>query len=359
MQYNGRSARLSKTPHYPAFFQQDELEMLSDEKASQFRSLVGLALYISHDRWGFSFAVKSPAANLKTPTMLAWKALPHVVGYVASTPELSLLMKYSCKGSTPFDVLAGVQGSEQETLIEVHTDSDWQGSFGKSTSCAIYLVNGNAVHFTCRSQKVVGNAVHFTCRSQKVVGLSSTESEWFAACAGVSDCTFVKFCCDFIMSSASKLTLRLDNNRARFLSQKAGPRRIKHTAGKYWWLQPLVANQELDVKEAATLTSTSDLGTKGLPRNRMYALMCMIGFVDQNAKPIGELYQAMMSKELMKQELRNMCRQISQSQETSCRTPSTSTVNMPMAKSVLAVTMMSNLASVIEGKQADNSLALQ
>ncbi len=71
MQYNGRSARLSKTPHYPALFQQDESEMLSDEKASQFRSSVGLALYISHDRWDISFAVKSIAAYLKTLTILA------------------------------------------------------------------------------------------------------------------------------------------------------------------------------------------------------------------------------------------------------------------------------------------------
>ena len=346
MKYNGRSARLSKTPHYPALFQQDESEMLSDEKASQFRSLVGLALYISHDRWDISFAVKSLAAYLKTPAMLAWKALSRVVGYVASTPELSLMMKFSCKGSTPFDVFAGVQGSEKETLIEVHTDSDWQGSFGKSTSCAIHFVNGNAVHFTCRSQKVVS--------------LSSTESEWYAACAGVSDCMFIKFCCGFIISSSSKLTLRLDNNGAIFLSHKAGSGRIKHMPGKYLWLQQLVTNQELDVKKIATLTNTSDLGTKGLARNRMYALMYMIGFVDQNAKPIGELeYQAMMSKGLMKQELRHICRQISQSQETTCRTPSTSTVNMQMAKRVLAVTMMSNLASVIEGKQTDNSLVLQ
>ena len=46
--------------------------------------------------------------------MLAWKALSRVFGYVASTPELSLMMKFSCKGSTPFDVFAGVQGSERK-----------------------------------------------------------------------------------------------------------------------------------------------------------------------------------------------------------------------------------------------------
>ena len=347
MQYDGRSARLSRTPNHPALFQQDESEMLSDEKASQFRSSVGLSLYVSHDdRWDTSFAVKSIAAYLKTLTVLAWQALSRLVRYVASTVELSLMLKFSCEGSAPFDVFAGVQGSEKETLIEVHTDSDWQGSFGKSTSCAIYFVNGNAVHVTCRSQKVVS--------------VSSTESEWYAACAGVADCMFIKCCCDFIISSSSKLTLRLDNNGARFLSHKAGSGGIKHMAGKYLWLQKLVTSQELDMKKIATLTSTSDLGTKGLPRNRMYALMYMIGFVDQNAKPIGELeHQTMMSKELAKQELRNMCRQISQSQETSCRTPSTNAVNVRMAKRVLTITMMSNLAYVTDGKQKDSSIVLQ
>ena len=92
----------------------------------------------------------------------------------------------------------------------------------------------------------------------------------------------------------------------------------------------------------------------------MYALMYMTGFVDQNAKPIGELeHQTMMSKELMKQELRNMCRQISQSQETSCRIPSTKAVNVRMAKRVLTITMMSNLAYVTDGKQEDSSIVLQ
>ena len=52
-------------------------------------------------------------------------------------------------------------------------DNDWRGSFGKSTSCAIHYVN------RCK--------IHFTSRSQKVVSLSSTESEWYAARAGVAD----------------------------------------------------------------------------------------------------------------------------------------------------------------------------
>ena len=110
---------------------------------------------------------------------------------------------------------------------------------------------------------------------------------------------------------------------ARFLSHKAGSGRIKHMGGKYLFLQQLVANQELDVKKIATLTNTSDLGTKG---------PTPIGCTPWRTWLVFRIPdQTMMSKELMKQELTNMCRQISQSQETSCRTPSTNTVNMQIA----------------------------
>ena len=262
------------------------------QKASAFRSLVGLALYVSHDRWDVSFCVKSLASYLKQPTMLAWKALARLVGYVASTPSLSLLLRKSSPGNSPFDAFAGVRsGSDASSpAVEVHTDSDWQGSFGESTSCAIHFVNGNAIHFTSRSQKVVS--------------LSSTESEWYSACSGVSDALFIKYCCEFLTSSTTSLSLRLDNNGARFLTQKSGSGKIKHMAGKYLWMQQLVEAKGLDVKKISTLINTSDLGAKTLQRNRMYALMYMIGFVDENAIPIGELeYQAMMRQETNRKQL--------------------------------------------------------
>lgn len=160
--YNdGRSVRLAKTPCHPALFQKDESDSLDDAKASAFRSLIGLALYISHDRWDVSFCAKSLASYLKQPTVLAWKALARLVGYVASTPSLSLLLKKSSTGNNPFDAFAS----------------------GKSTSCAIHFVNGNAIYFTSRSQKVAS--------------LSSTESEWYSACSSVSDALFIKYCCEF------------------------------------------------------------------------------------------------------------------------------------------------------------------
>ena len=84
--YNdGHSARLAKTPCLPALFQKDESDLLDDANASAFRSLVGLALCISHDRWDVSFCVKSLASYLKQPTVLAWKALARLVGYVTSS----------------------------------------------------------------------------------------------------------------------------------------------------------------------------------------------------------------------------------------------------------------------------------
>ena len=76
---------------------------------------------------------------------------------------------------------------------------------------------------------------------------------------------------NFLTSSTTGLSLRLDNNGARFLTQKTGSGKIKHMAGKYLWMQQVVDAQTLDVKQKSQ--NTSDLGTKGLQRNRMYALM--------------------------------------------------------------------------------------
>ena len=58
------------------------------------------------------------------------------------------------------------------------------------------------------------------------MSLSSTESEWYAACSGVADGLFLKYCCEFLTRHVCDLALRLDNNGARFLAFKTGNGRI-------------------------------------------------------------------------------------------------------------------------------------
>ena len=351
---NGRKARLAKSPNFPALFQeQKDVKELDDKKSSQFKSLVGSLLYVSHDRWDIAFAVKSLASFLKRPTVVAWSALAKIVGYLKVSPTVSLLLRESVPGSNVFENMCDInmnrnkqencEETRRNTRLEVHTDSDWQGSFqvtkGKSTSRAIHYVNG------C--------AIHFTSRSQKVVSLSSTESEWYAACSGVSDGLFLKYCCEFLARHVCDLALRLDNNGARFLAFKTGNGRIKHMKGKYLWIQALVEDGSLEIGKVSTVMNTSDLGTKGLARNRMLALMCIIGFVDGEENSIGEHeYQSMVMEENNKQRVRQICKGIAlagSEESTRSRTPLMNTSSVQLAKRILAITIMSSILSVGNG----------
>ena len=123
---------------------------------------------------------------------------------------MSLLLKKSSTGNNPFDVFAS----------------------GKPTSCAIHFVNGNAIYFTSRSQKVV---------PQNPNGIQHVQVFQMHCSSSIA--------VNFLTSSTTGLSLRLDNNGTRFLTQKTGSGKIKHMAGKYLWMQQLVDAQTLDVKK--------------------------------------------------------------------------------------------------------------
>jgi len=296
IQYNdGRKPSIAKSPNCSALFQeQSEPVMLDDEHAGYLTPLVGSLLYISLDRWDLAFAVKSLVSSLKSPTKASWIALSKVIGYLLAVPELSFLLRKSSPESTVFQTMVRAESGKKVTKVEAHTDSDWQGSFGKSRSCAIHYANG------C--------AIHFTSRSQKVVSLSNTEGELYAACAGVADSLDITYCCEFLLKRKVDLSLRLDNNGARFLAFKAGSNRIKRMRGKYLWLQQLVEDGSLKVEKISTTTNSSDLGTKGLTKNQMMALMYITGFVDESLSSFGEKkYQEMMMTEVNKQRIKQIC----------------------------------------------------
>eukprot|EP00435_Cladocopium_sp_Y103_P031916 s2953_g8.t1 len=88
----------------------------------------------------------------------------------------------------------------------------------------------------------------------------------------------------------------------------------------------------------------------------MYALMYMIGFVDENARPIGELeYQAMIRQEASRQELKEVCRHIAQTEEPALRTVTTCTSNVQLAKKILAVTVAADILPKAYGQVVGDS----
>ena len=62
-------------------------------------------------------------------------------------------MMQTQKGQMFMETVNGVSHERTSNVVEVYSDSDWDGGTGfKSTSSAMHVVNGLIVHSTSRSQ---------------------------------------------------------------------------------------------------------------------------------------------------------------------------------------------------------------
>ena len=87
---NGKPPRLAKTPcastNAPLSAELDE--PLTGSLAEEFRSLVGIAMYVSQERFDIQFATKTLASSLKDPTRRSWIDLGRLVGYMKFSESL-------------------------------------------------------------------------------------------------------------------------------------------------------------------------------------------------------------------------------------------------------------------------------
>ena len=172
---NGKPPKLAKTPCYASSTTGDAKPQkpLPNEMAGEFRSLVGIAMYVAQERFDLQFATKTLAQSLKSPTMQSWIDLGRLIAYAKYSEHFALRMKRTSKGMSFQAGLREVETENNMNVIETFSDSDWSN---RSTSSAIHVLNGNVIWSTSRTQKCVA--------------LSSTEAEWYAATSGVCDGLF-------------------------------------------------------------------------------------------------------------------------------------------------------------------------
>ena len=92
---NGKHPKLAKTPCTPGCPPSDMKldEPLPQSMAEEFRSLVGIAMYVSQERFDLQYATKTLASSLKEPTYRAWHELGRLVGYMKFSEGFALRMK--------------------------------------------------------------------------------------------------------------------------------------------------------------------------------------------------------------------------------------------------------------------------
>ena len=267
---NGKPPKLSKTNSASTSSvasDSAQQNMLSDVMSSEYRSLVGLAMYVSQQRFDTQFSVKTLASSPKSPTTAAWNELGRFIGYMKQTESFSLEMWKTVTGCSFLETLHGgsVMDADKPNCLETFSDADWSGSGNqRSTSSAVHVLNGLVIHSTSRTQKCIS--------------LSSTESEWYAASAGTCDGLYlhhiIAFLCD---DDVSCLVLHTDNSAVKMLSVKLGAGRLRHIKGRLLWLQDKVAAGDLQIKQVRTSQNVADLNTKALSRDCFYCLLTCLG----------------------------------------------------------------------------------
>ena len=289
---NGKPPKLAKTPCTPGTpsvnAQLDE--PLPQHLAEEFRSLVGIAMYVSQERFDLQFATKTLASSLKEPTRRSWAELGRLVGYMKFNENFALKMKQLQIGTTFQEAMRDVSSQSSSNCVETFSDSDWSG---RSTSSAVHVVNGVVVWSTSRSQKCVS--------------LSSTEAEWYAAISGACDGLFlhhvISFLCD---GNVKPLVLHTDNSAVRMLSKKLGAGRLRPIRGRLLWLQEKSNGGEIDIKQVSTNYNIADLNTKALNKDRYMCLLFLLVFVC-DGEPVGEMeFSRMEAKEMLKHQVKSV-----------------------------------------------------
>ena len=254
-------------------FADDTTDLLDEERAGIFRSLVGALLYVSHDRGDIQFAAKSLATDLSNPTTFFWAMLGRLVGYLKKHEKVSMVLTKTRPHNSLFGKLGGAEPDDDSVLLE-------------SFSC----------HY------VSGNLIYSSSRSQKAISLSSTESEWYAAISTSIDSLHLKHILQFLFDQDCKVVLRVDNSAVISISAKLGTARLKHIEGKLLWLQSKVSSKQLELRSVGTSFNVADVGTKGLNRVRHLVMIFLLGMQEDDVMLGEKEYEELCCQDFMKKQ---------------------------------------------------------
>ncbi|CAE7291170.1 RE1 [Symbiodinium sp. CCMP2592] len=228
-----------RVPCWSELRAKDTTRELNHTDASKFRQAVGTALYISCDRPDVGYAVRMLASYMARPTEHAKVGLIKLIQYLINTCDYGILMKFAAPGTRKLNGYvydSGCADDAERNVLEVFSDADWSGSKKdrRSYGGASFCVNGQYVHYICRSQKCIS--------------LSSMESEYYSAVGSACQGLFMKAVIEFMSRSPCDRILYVDNQSCKAFCLRQGVTKAsKHFEGRLLWLQDIVQQKRLRV----------------------------------------------------------------------------------------------------------------
>ena len=85
----------------------------------------------------------------------------------------------------------------------------------------------------------------------------------------------MRHCVGFITGTEPQILHHVDATAAMGILNRSGVGNLRHLSTRILWTQQRVAMGEIVIKKVNTLWNVSDLGTKGLSRERMLLLLVL------------------------------------------------------------------------------------
>lgn len=242
--YNILDCRTTSTP----MIANTRLVKSSDEEHKAFsqlgisyREALGLLNYLAvSTRPDISFTVSQLSQHLERPGILHWKAVLHLLRYLAGTLHLGITLNGQCDLND----------------VSIYTDADFANCTDDRRSYSGYIA------------LLGGNLLSWRSKKQQTVSTSTTEAEYRALFEGTQEAVWFKYLFDSLnIQLNNKFNLLVDNQSAIALAiNPLFQQRTKHIDVVYHWLREIYDSGLIHISYVPTQRMKADICTKALGR---------------------------------------------------------------------------------------------
>ncbi|UYV72725.1 hypothetical protein LAZ67_10000411, partial [Cordylochernes scorpioides] len=218
-----------------------------------FREAVGSLMFASCvSRPDFTYAVSQVSKFLEYPGPAHCTTVKNIFRYLKGTPHMGILF-------TGQDQLVGFSDSDFARDVDSR----------KSTTGYAFMMNGGTVSWA--SQR------------QPIIALSTTESEYIAACSAAKELIWIRRLLQGIGCDITKETeLYIDNQAAiKLVENPVFHKRTKLIDVRYHFIRSKHEEDELKVHHVCSSEQLADIMTKPLPRNKFHYLRGLLNILDR------------------------------------------------------------------------------
>lgn len=231
-----------------------QLSREGSRTAEPYRELLGSVMYqMLCVRPNLCFPVSYLGRFQQCPTEIHWKTLKRTVRYLKATSSMGLVY---------------AREDESKPLVG-YVDSDWASDLEDRKSVTGFIF------------KVFGSSVSWASRKQATVSTSSSEAEYVALSAAVSEAIFLNGLLEDLNCKADGPVPIFEDNRGCIgMARNPESKRVKHIDIKHHFVRDNVAAGIIQIEPISTMDQQADIFTKSLDTSRFQILRSMIGVTD-------------------------------------------------------------------------------